>query len=258
MPGIRYEGRRPDSDIALATKGFADDAIAAAAVTADYVTVEIARVVSANDLRTATYVDAQDALLAKLADVEAAAAGLLDATARGTTVAPLNGSAQVDVSYIPPGTLLTERTLSTVTGSATFSGTLTATTTNPRERKLATASIADPGFPYHPLPFGTVSGQASGTPVVYPWSGNGVCGLLTVCPPAGSGDTIYGIGGCTDTPTAARYPIVPYAASGATPVNRPPVNGAITLDLYGACFQGSGYTFNSSGLEFWILVVPAL
>ena len=155
-------------------------------------------------------------------------------------------------------TITTDRTARSHVGTAAFSGTYTATTTTPRERKLASVTIPDPGFAYIPLPFGSVTGQAGGTPGLYPWNGNGVCGLLTVCPPQGSGETIYGMGAGTDSPVSGTYPIFPYGASNTTPGNRPAVTGSLVLDLYGSCFQGSGYTFSSAGLSFYVIVVPAL
>jgi len=257
MPTIRYEGRYPDADASLTHKRWADDAIAASAVTPSFVNGEVDRVIAASNLQTTTYVDAQDALLAKIADFTAADNNCLDATTRGVTVAPLDGSGMVTANYLPPG-LITERVIRTHVGTASFSGTLTSTTTTVRERKLATVSIPDPGFPYLVLPFGNVTGYAGATPEVYPWTGNGVCGLFVVCPPAGAGEVIYGLGGGTDSTLMSSYPILPYAASGSTPLTRPAVTGALTLDLYGSCFQGTGYVFSSSGLSFYVLIVPAI
>jgi hypothetical protein len=255
--GIRYEGRYPDADSALGTKKWSDDTAAAVAVTPTFITSEIARVVTANNLQTATYVDAQDALLAKLADVQTAATALLPDTARNTTVAGLDASGMVFSSQIA-GAVTTDRVTRSFAGSAVFSGSYTATTTTPREKKLATVTITDPGFAYIPLPFGFVTGSAGGTPSIYPWTGNGVCGQLVVCPPQGSGDTIYGLGGCTDSTVPTLYPILPYGASQVTPTNRPAVTGNLTLDLYGCCFQGGGYTFYSTNLAFYVIVIPAM
>lgn len=256
MP-IRYEGRYPDGDNSLVTKKWTDDTATASAVTTTFITNEISRVVSESTLQTITYVDSQDALLAKLADVTAADTLYLNTSARNATVAGLDGSGMLISGQIPT-TVVTDRLARSHVGTASFSGNYTCNTTLTREKKLASVTIPDPGFPYIVLPFGSVTGQAGGTPGVYPWSGNGVCGLLTVCPPAGSGDTIYGLGAATDSPVSTSYPIFPYAASGATPANRPALNGATTLDLYGSCFQGSGYTFYSAGLSFYVIVIPTL
>lgn len=255
--GIRYVGRYPDADLTVTTKKWADDTAAARAVTTTFVNSEISRVVQASNLQTATYVDAQDALLARLADVQAADAACLPATARNSTVAGLDSTGMLINSQLP-ATIVTDRVARSHVGTVVFSGSYTCTTTTTREKKLATVSIPDPGFAYIPLPFGVVTGQAGGTPGLYSWSGNGVCGQLTVCPPQGSGDTIYGLGAASDSPTVGSYPILPYAASSATPINRPAVQGALTLDLYGCCFQGAGYTFFSTGLSFYVLVVPAM
>jgi hypothetical protein len=255
--GIRYEGRYPDADSSLGTKKWSDDTATAVAVTPTFITTEIARVVTASSLQTSTYVDAQDALLAKLASVQAASAALLPDTARNTTVAGLDASGMVFASQIA-GSVTTDRVARSFTGAAVFSGTYTATTTTPREKKLATVTITDPGFAYIPLPFGFVTGSAGGTPGIYPWTGNGVCGQLVVCPPQGSGDTIYGVGGCNDITAPALYPVLPYGASLVTPANRPALTGDLTLDLYGSCFQGGGYTFYSTNLAFYVIVIPAM
>jgi hypothetical protein len=258
MAGIRYEGRSPDSDNSVVTRRWSNDNAGSLAVTTTFVNTEIARVVAANNLQTKTYVDDQDNLLAKLTDVTTADNLRLESTARGTTVASLDSSGMLTATQIPT-TLVTERTARSVFATApSFSGTYTCTTTATREKLLATLTILDPGFPYIPLPFGFVSGQAGGTPGLYPWSGNGVCGQLTVCPAAGSGDTIYGVGACSDTPATGVYPIFPYAASNTTPSTRPATNGTLTLNLYGCCFQGSGYSFSSTGLSFYVIVIPAM
>lgn len=256
MP-IRYEGRYPDGDNSLATKKWTDDTNVSLAVTTSFINSEIARVISANNLQTTTYVDNQDALVAKLSAVTAADTLYVDSTARNTTVAGLDSSGML-ISTQLPNTIVTDRVARSHVGSASFSGTYTCNTTTVREKKLATVSIPDPGFAYIPLPFGFVTGYAGGTPGLYPWSGNGTCGQLVVCPPQGSGDTIYGFGSGTDSPTAGLCPVLPYGASNATPGNRPAVNGALTLDLYGSCFQGSGYTYSSTGLSFFVIVVPAM
>lgn len=256
MP-VRYEGRYPDGDNSLIHKKWNDDTVAATAVTTGYVNGEIARVVTANALQTTTYVDAQDALVAKSAQVIAADANYLESSARNTVVAGLDSSGMLTSSQIPSN-LVTERVAVSFTGSLMFSGSVTANTNSLRERPLATATISDPGFPYIPQPFGFVVGRSVSTDVTAPWVGTGVTGLLLVCPPEGSGDTIYGMGACTDSTSYGVYPVFPYAASLATPLNRPAVTGNLTLNLYGSCFEGTNYQFLSSGVYFWVLAVPAL
>lgn len=255
--GIRYEGRYPDADLVLGHKKWTDDTNAALSVTSAFIDSEIARVVTDGNLQTNGYVDAQDSLLAKLTAVQNADAGYLPDTVRNVTVAGLDSSGMLIGSQVPSN-IVTDRVTQSYVGAAVFSGTMNATSTTLRERKLASVTIVDPGFAYIPLPFGTVFGGAGGTPPLNPWSGNGVCGLLTVCPPAGSGDTIYGFGGCSDSTTVMSYPILPFASSNTSPGNRPAVTGTLTLDLYGSCFQGSGYTFYSGGLNFFVLAMPAL
>lgn len=255
--GLRYEGRFPDSDSSLGTKEWAEGAAQNSAVTTTYINNEIARVVTVNNLQTTSYVDGRDALLAKLADVQSADAACLPLTARNSTVAGLNETGTLYSGQLS-NTIITERAVKCFVGTVAFSGTHTCTQNSLREKKLATVNIVDPGFSYIPLPFGFITGQAGGTPTLYPWSGNGVCGRVVVCPPEGSGDTVYGLGACTDTSISGRYPILPSATANATPANLLAVKGNLTLDLYGSCFQGTGYTFSSEGLSFYVLIFPAM
>lgn len=255
--GIRYEGRYPDADLAIATKQWADDTAVTRAVTPTFVSGEIARIIQSSNLQAITYVNTQDGLLAKLADVQSAYANVLPATARNTTVAPLDASGMIASAQLPSN-MTTDRVAKTFTGTAAFSGTTTSTSTTIRDKKLASVTITDPGYAYIPLPFGSVTAQAGSTPGLYGWSGNAVCGQLTVAPPPGSGDTVYGLGGCSDSPIAAPYPLFPYGGSGVYPGTQPSVSGNLTLDLYGCCFQGSGYTFSSTGLVFYVIIMPAL
>lgn len=261
MAGVRYEGRAPDGDDGLVNRGWiTDTALPAQAVTAEFINGEINRVVTTNNLQGKKYVDDQDLLVAKLADVTTADNLRLNSSARGTTVASLNASGTLLTGQFDTATLVTNCVARSHVGvtAATLINAVTSTETTTRNRLLATVTIPDPGFPYHPLPFGSVAAQAGGTPGLYPWNGNGIVGQLTVCPPAGSGDTIYGLGVCSDSPAAALYPILPYAASNTTPTTRPAVNGSLTLNLYGCCLQNNGYTFLAAGLSFYVIVIPAM
>jgi hypothetical protein len=267
MAGVRYEGKAPDGDDGLVNRGWiTDTALPAQAVTNEFINGEINRVVTTNNLQGKTYVDTQDGLVAKIADVNAADNLFLNASARGTTVASLDGTTSQGVggmlitSQVDAATLVTDCIARSHVGvtAANFTASVTSNETTTRNKLLATVTIPDPGFPYHPLPFGFVAGQAGGTPGLYPWNGNGILGQLTVCPAAGSGDTIYGLGACGDTPSAALYPILPYAASNTTPTTRPATNGSLTLNLYGCCLQGNGYTFLAAGLSFYVIVIPAM
>lgn len=259
MVALRYEGRPTDADSAITTKKWADDANTALTVSTSYVNAEIARVVAVNDLQTATYVDFQDSLLASASDVATADAGYLALTDRNSLVATLTSTGQLKSAQLP--TLVTDRVSKMIAGSAVFSGTLTSVTTLDRDRRLATVTIPDPGFPYIPLPFGMVTAKAEGeTLVEEPWKGTGVTARLLVAPPAGSGqaDFIYGVGWCSDNPAYATYPVVPYAGSGVNPRTRPAQTGSLTLELFGSCFTNLNYTFSSANLTFYVLVVPAV
>jgi len=254
MSDIRYEGRYPDGDNSLANLQWVDQAVTDLAVTETFVNAQIARVINLSNLKTTTYVDTQDALLAPLDVVQDADDNYLEQIAKDDSVASLDSEGMLVESQVHAN-LVTERKAFFVEGSASFSGSYTATTTTPREKLLATLTVDDPGFPWIPLCFGSVSGQAGNTPPLYPWMGNTTCGQLTVM--ASTGDTIYALGGGTDSSIAGSYPLFPYGASNNTPVNRPPINGGITLNLYGCCFQGSGYIFHSEGLSFHMIGVPS-
>ena len=254
MTGIRYEGRYPDGDNSLSILQWVDQAVTDLAVTSTFVNSQIARVINTSNLKTTTYVDAQDALLAPLSAVQTADNNYLEASAKDVSVASLDSEGMLLEDQTHPD-LVTERSAFVVVGSSSFSGSYTATTTTAREKLLATLTVADPGFPWVPLCFGSVSGQAGNTPPLYPWSGNTTCGQVTVM--ADTGDTIYALGGGTDSPIPSALSIFPYGASNNTPVNHPPINGGITLNLYGCCFQGSGYIFHSEDLSFYVVGVPS-
>jgi hypothetical protein len=260
MAGVRYEGKDPDGDDGLVNRGWiTGTALPAQAVTAEFINGEITRMVTTNVLQGKTYVDDQDRPLAKIADVNTADNLYLNSSARGTTVASLNASGTLLTDQFDTATLVTDCVArSHVAAALTWSGTRTANTSIVRDQLLATVTIPDPGFPYHPLPFGSVAAQAGGTPGLYSWNGNGILGQLTVCPAAGSGDTIYGLGACSDSPTPTPYPILPYAGSNTTPAIRPATTGSLTLNLYGCCLQGIGYTFLAAGLSFYVIVIPAM
>ena len=264
MAAFEYVGRSPDTDGVVVTKGYADTQNAATLVTTSF--VNNACTIAAANLVNSVWIDQQVANYSTQTQVSSyASANFIPLTTLGAN----SGLAQSNSSgNIPPGVLPTTMTTERVatsynvstSGTIYLSGTHTVTTVNNlREYMLASIPIPDPGYAWIPLPFATVTGRALGTASGSRFLGNGNSGLLTVSPAAGVSDNIYGAGVCTADTLPNLYQVIPAAPTigSATPTTRPPVNGALTLNLYGCCWAGSNYQFSSTGLTFWVLVVPA-
>lgn len=261
MATLQYVGRNPDSDSIISPKSYTDAANTASAVTTAIVNTKIAA--AAATLTSAFYVDTQDAALAHQADVTSADTAFIATTQLGVAsgIASLDSSGNLTTAQVPGG-VVTDRVALSYAGAVigTFTADHTVTTIGTREFKLATVSIPDPGFPWYPLPFAWVAGDASaGSPPASRQVGNGNYGLLTVQPPVGSGNTIYGVGICTASFYTDFYSVIPYAPAGTTPSGQPAIAGALTLDLYGCCYSTAGhYTFKPTNLTYFVLCVPAL
>lgn len=282
MP-LQYVGRSPGSDTILSPKSYADSQAAAKVVTNSFVNSTTAAQAPNLVLTSSGYVATQDNLRAKKTNVTSADAAYLAATARNAAggVAGLSAGGFVDPAQLPT-TMSTERAiksysvtraaadrglLGALASSATAIGTVylgssstrQVTTTQAREYRLASISVPDPGYAWRPLPFafvegGSVEADDPGTRS----QGTGSYGLLTVMPPAGSGNQIYASGIGTGSFAYDFIPVLPFAASNQTPTTVPPIPGALQLDLYGCCWAGDNYTFTGYYLSYWILVVPAL
>jgi hypothetical protein len=262
---LPYVGRLPDSDATVVPKGYADSYSATLAVTTAYVNAQTALV--AEGLTTQSYSDTQDALRITQAAVTADAANYVLATKLGVAngVASLDTNGNLTASQVPTGQM-TDRTIQCVVATVATGGiTLlpgqshAVATTSAREFRLASIPCPDPGFPWRPIPLGTVSGNDSGAPQPANRSvGTGNYGLLTVMPPQGVSDIVYGIAVCTDSYYTDTYPILPYAFNGQLLSTAPAVVGALELDLFGCVATGAEYTYLGQGLSFFVLQVPSL
>lgn len=273
---MRYVGRTPDADASVAPKSYADATAATSAVTTSVVNTRIAS--AAALLTSASYADTQDALRAHKAEVLAADELYFPTTALGATngVASIDSDGFVPTAQLPQ--LLTDRVAtcysvvsptaglwgattagtSGAVGSISFTTTLTATSTSPREQQLASIPVPDPGYPWRPLPFAWVMGKGGGTAPATRKVGTGNYGMLSVMPPSGVSNVIYGLGLCSASSVNDVYPVLPFAQTNQTPTNVPPVTGALTLNLYGACWSGTNYVYSAANLVYFVLVVPAL
>lgn len=285
MSTLTYVGRNPDSDSTIVPKTYADSQQGLLGLSGGGVTSILNTAVAT--LTSKAYVDTQDASKAQKSGVNTADALYVNATKLGANsgVASLDSSGNVPSAQLPTSGAVTDRvatcyslnqstgtsglpllggTLGTVLGAV---GTVllgsgsshTVSSTNPREFKLGTISVPDPGYPYRALPFAWVQGNSSsGTNPGTRLGGNGNYGLLTCCPPSGVSDQVYGIGVCTGSLSTDTYLLTPYAAQNQTHISVGAVNGALTLDLYCSMWSGTTYTFYGTNLNYFVLVVPSL
>lgn len=287
MATLQYIGRSPDSDSTIVPKSYADAQQASLAVTTGVVNTLISG--SAVGLTSKAYVDSGDAAHAQQAAVIAADNNYVAASKLGVAsgVASLDSSGNLITGQIPTSGVVTDRVatcysigtssgstgglgglvgglVNTVTGAV---GTIllgtgsshTCNTSSPREFKIATITIPDPGYPYRVLPFAWVQGNSSagidpGTRTL----GNGDYGLLTCMPPSGVSDQVYGIAVCTASRFTDSYLLTPYAVLNQTNISVPAVTGSLILDLYGSCWSGATYTFYGTNLSYFVWVVPGL
>lgn len=136
----------------------------------------------------------------------------------------------------------------------------TVTTENINEFIIANVEIPNPGYSWIPLPFAYVQGYSSSASSGSRLVGNHNFGLLTVTV-AGTTLPLYGVGLCTDDTLPNFYVVSPSAivtSPAVTPLNQVPLEGAQTLELGGCNWAGSQYTFSGAGLQFFVLVVPAV
>lgn len=263
MVNMRYVGRPADAGAGIVSKRWAEEAHAARMSDADFVVDTVSQAALDAVLQPLTYASARDLLRATTAAVEAADTLYADVALRNhptSGVAGLDSSGYLAASQIPDD-VTTDRVVQsyTVTSEDTYlTDMVVSTSTSFRDKRLASITVPDPGYPWIPMPYAAVTGQSSDAqpPEGY-WGGNGVCGLLSVAPD--TGETVYGRGVCTDSLAAATRYLIPSADAGATPLTTPPVEGELTLNLYGSCFQGSGYIFSaSSEFSYVIYAFPAV
>jgi hypothetical protein len=281
MATLSYAGRTPDTDSAVCPKSYADTLNSTLQVTTGYVSTQISS--AAATLTTQTYVDSQNALLAKQAAVTAADSTFLPVTSLNVAsgVAGLSSSGNIITGQLPTSGIITDRvmqcysigsasgqagllggTLGTVTnatGLILINGSHTVSTSNVREFQLASLELPDPGYPWVPLCYGLVQGDSSGgTAPAYRQEGNGDFGLITVLPPLAVSNQVYGTAVCTGSIKTNTYPITPFAAPNQTALTVTPITGPLELDVWGCCFSGTSYTFYEANFTFFILQVASM
>jgi hypothetical protein len=263
MASMRYVGRPADAGAGIVNKEWADEAHVARMSDVDFVVDTLNQAALDAYLQPLSYASARDLLRATTTAVEAADTLYAESSLRNhptSGVAGLDASGYLIASQVP-GDVTTDRVVQsyTVTPENTYlTDMVVSTSTAFRDKRLASITVPDPGYAWIPMPYAAVTGQSSDDlpPEGY-WGGNGVCGLLSVA--ADTGDTVYGRGVCTDSFAAATRYLIPSADAGATPLTVPPVEGELTLNLYGSCFQGSGYIFSaSSEFDYVIYAFPAV
>ena len=216
-------------------------------------------------LATQTYADAQNALRSHRTAVDAADTAFVPLTQLGAPsgVATLDVNGDLTAAQVPLS-LLTDQTIACYAASGAglilSSGTWhTVTTTTVREFTLATLVIPDPGFPWRPFPFAWVAGNSAGAGIpASRQGGTGSFGLLTVMPPSGVSDIIYGTGICAGSYYTDTYLVPPVPRRPKCPPTPRPSTGGLTLTLSGCCFGGSSYTYFGQNLVFFCIAVPAL
>lgn len=267
MPGFRYVGRSPASagDSSLVPKSYADTAIPALEPGTAWVTNQLNQAIATANLVTSLYVDQKNATLAQIAAVNAADATYAAASSlnQASGAAGLDGAGNLRTAELPTGvpTEFTAKAFDLATyGSVLLSGTATVATDNLRELQLAQITCPDPGYPWRPIPLGIVGGgnPNDGTAPDTRTQGTGNYGMVSVIPPLGVSDQVYGVGYCSDSYYLNYYPFGPYAAASQTPTTVPAVQGGLELLLCGCCWTGTGYEFTNQGLEYWILALPAM
>jgi len=245
---LKYVGRPPDSDFAVVTKKYVDDRYVVIKVDNAYVDGVVAT--KGATLVTPGYVNAADASLAKKTAVDAA-----DALYVPNGVSSLDGSA-----YIPSGQLGTVQTnrKPTVSGTATMflTGTRELLVISAKEYRVATITIADPGFPYIPLVFATIrGGSVNGTQLGHD---KGTSNYAQFSVLRSTDDKKYGWAVTTGQKKQVFHQVIPFGAASTTPITYPPLTGAVTLDLWAGLYGGSTYTINATGLVFYAVAFPAV
>jgi hypothetical protein len=271
---LNYPGMLDNTAGQLATWDWAQAEAASVAVTPTYVNNVIATYTPA--LATPAYVDSQVALRATQGAVTTdqshyAPFSLLGAASGIATIT----SGFVTSNQVPSG-IQTENkaqcyNVSNPTyGTISLTSTHTVTTSSPTEYTAAQINIPNPGYAYVPMPFVYIMGQAGGSQAGRQF-GTGDYGLITVMSPSGSGNSnLYALGICTASPHLNWYCATPTAdvltggqitvqtSPPVTPLVTKPVTGPLTLNVNLCCFGGNSFTFSGTGLQFFVIVFPAI
>lgn len=135
----------------------------------------------------------------------------------------------------------------------------------PRETLLATVNVPDPGYPWVPMPFATVWGQAiPNTATPDPSTDVGTVGFLSVLDVNDSANEAYGVGAAMGRSVLSPALVLPNAANTAasadsTSSKTDPVIGPMSLGLYASRWLGTdSYQFVSQALRYWVIAAPAM
>lgn len=255
MTGVPYKGRPPDSDFSVVPKKYVDDRYTTIKVDNAYVDGVVATVGAT--LVTPGYVDSADAPLAKKTAADAADTLYVPNSSKGQPngVPSLDGSA-----YIPSGQLGTVQTARKAFGPSSVTYFLTGSREllliNPKEYKVASLTLNDPGFPYVILAYATIrGGSIAGTQAALD-KGTGNYAQFSIL--RSTDDKKYGWMVTTGQKPLDSHQVIPYGELSSTPVTIPPSVGATTLDLYAGLYGGSTYTINNTSLAFYAVAYPAV
>jgi hypothetical protein len=248
-------GKAPNSDGSVVDRAYVGGRWGEVKVDLDYVN-EQASLYSINMVDT-HYVDAGDSGRAKRVDVDAADALYVLKSDKGV----VGGVATIGSDgYIPDaqlGTVQTDRIPTYVNGTIILSGTKTVTTTLIREYVAGTLEIADPGYDYVVLPFAQIqAAPILAVPPATPMTGTPNYGKIAIVGPAPTNE-VFSQGICSGAAQFDFYTSVPYALKDATPLNVPPRQGDLNLDLCLSLFSGNTYSFSSLGIMLYAFVYPA-
>jgi len=269
MP-LRYVGRTPDtpSTVVPASSVYGTTQpglFGNTLVTPSWLSAEVAALTSVNPPVTAAYVTQQAANYATQAQISTALGQYIATSQVGVP----SGYAGLVSGLVPPAQLPALSTnnvahicpMSTQLLPPTDSYTVTGTTNS---FPLGVVTVANPGYPWLPIPFAYVQGGSAGSEQSR-LVGSQNYALLTVSP-QGQASPVYAIGYMTDDPLTNFYPVVPAAVPGinisgspVTPQTQKPISGPMnfTLSVSGSGSTTTGYTVTGNGLVFYVLVVPA-
>lgn len=254
MSALKYVGRVPSTDYSLANKKYADGRYNTVRVDPTYIAGQVGLVTG--NLATKDYVDQQDALRAKKIDAANADSLYLHNDRRDAAngVAPLNGTTQIPAFNIPSTISLNRKPIVVPADQILMTGNQDLTTPSAKGFRAATLTIADPGYPYIPLCFATVQGGALLAPQnVTRQYGTPNFGQLSVLSPD---NTRWAWCLCTGVKTLAHYTTVPVGDQNINPTTRPPVEGNLTLELWLGLQTGTTYSFRTTNLSFYAIVMP--
>lgn len=243
-------------------KGQVDSAYENSQVDASFVTGAVQDVLPS--LASLTYCTAQDQLLASSAAVTAADSNYVLASEIGGVsggVVPLDSSSSIPSNRIP-GSLKTSRPIVIASSPTIYFGSGNLQTVGPsagtKLYKAATLNIADPGYPYIPLPFAAVQGCAYySTEAVTRSQTTSSYGQLSVLD---SNNVRYGWTICGGRKVWDFHQCLPFADSTVNPTTRSLVEGPIALDLWLGLYSGTTYSFSNyeNTLMFYAICFPGV